>query len=342
MKPLSPKSLEKKYAELGLPKAKTDLLHDYFLCFANLYGMLEVREAWNVFKHFEGNKIRKKDFIAFSGIVQREPDLPYSILELNEVYADEPAGMSDMRLIVNNDLIGLGYRKYVRIYHLADLSADKPLWLPDSKEELLTFMTDQFYLSPEGKEMAEFLSKLKTDGVFKNYKGKPLGEILDVDGNPVKGKHLSDFVFFTHDEQFDIDYHKSEAKKEALRRLYKETAIKKILDYIRADIQIGNHYRNGIGEDLHYTLNYLDNDLGVVLTEKQLEQFVELYTNLNNHSHLWQNCGWKPHDLFRATNNVLPKSISIGPNLQKLFDSGEMDREEFEEGLRQMGIKLIQ
>ena len=235
-----------------------------------------------------------------------------------------------MRLIVNNDLIGLGYGKFSRIYHLADLSADKPLWLPDSKEELLTFMTDQFYLSPEGKEMAEFLSKLKTDGVFKNYKGKPLGEILDVDGNPVKGKHLSDFVFFTHDEQFDIDYYKSEAKKEALRRLYKETAIKKILDYIRTDIQIGNHYRNGIGEDLHYTLNYLDNDLGVVLTEKQLEQFVELYTNLNNHSHLWQNCGWKPHDLFRATNNVLPKSISIGPNLQK------------EEGLRQMGIKLIQ
>ena len=76
--------------------------------------------------------------------------------------------------------------------------------------------------------MAEFLSKLKTDGVFKNYKGKPLGEILDVDGNPVKGKHLSDFVFFTHDEQFAIDYYKSEAKKEALRRLYKETALKKI------------------------------------------------------------------------------------------------------------------
>ena len=142
MKPLSPKSLEKKYAELGLPKAKTDLLHDYFLCFANLYGMLEMREAWDVFKHFEGNKIRKKDFVAFSGIVQREPDLPYSILELNEVYAGEPAGMSDMRLIVSNDLIGLGYRKFSRIYHLADLSADKPLWLPGNKEELLSFTTD--------------------------------------------------------------------------------------------------------------------------------------------------------------------------------------------------------
>ena len=342
MKPLSPKSLEKKYAELGLPKAKTDLLHDYFLCFANLYGMLEMREAWDVFKHFEGNKIRKKDFIAFSGIVQREPDLSYTILELNEVYANEPAGMSDMRLIVNNDLIGFGYNKFSRIYVLADLSADKPFWLPDSKEELFAFMTDQFYLSPEGKKMAEFLSKLKTDGVFKKYDGTPLGEILDIDGNPVKGKHLSDFVFYTHDEQFAIDYYKSEAKKKMLRRLYKETALKKVQDYIRTDIQIGDHISNSILDDLRFTLNYLENDLGVVLTEKQLEQFVELYTNLNNHSHLWQNCGWKPHDLFRATNSGLPKSISIGPNLQKLFDSGEMDREEFENGLRQMGIKLIQ
>ena len=102
MKPLSPKTLERKYAELGLSKAKIDLLRNYFLCFANLYGMLEVREAWDVFKHYEGNKIRKKDFIAFSGIVQREPDLPFSVLELNEVFTDEPAGKPDMRLIVNN------------------------------------------------------------------------------------------------------------------------------------------------------------------------------------------------------------------------------------------------
>lgn len=40
MKPLSPKTLERKYAELGLSKAKIDLLRNYFLCFANLYGIL--------------------------------------------------------------------------------------------------------------------------------------------------------------------------------------------------------------------------------------------------------------------------------------------------------------
>ena len=307
MKPLSPKTLERKYAELGLSKAKIDLLRNYFLCFANLYGMLEVREAWDVFKHYEGNKIRKKDFIAFSGIVQREPDLPFSVLELNEVFTDEPAGKPDMRLIVNN----------------------KPLWLPDSKDELFEFHIDRFYLSEEGKKMAEFLSDLKSDGVFKMHGGKT-AEIRDIEDNPVKGKRLSDFVFYTHLEQFEIDYYKSESKKETLRQLFKE------------NLQIGNHFYNSVADDLDYTLKFMEEELGVTLTEKQLEQFIELFTNLNNRSHLWQNCGWKPDDLFRAANSGMPKSVSIGANLQNLFDSGELDRDEFEEGLRKMGIELIQ
>ena len=48
----------------------------------------------------------------FFGILVVALHLPYTILELNEVYTGEPAGMSDMRLIVNNDLIGLGYGKF--------------------------------------------------------------------------------------------------------------------------------------------------------------------------------------------------------------------------------------
>ena len=82
--------------------------------------------------------------------------------------------------------------------------------------------------------------------------------------------------------------------------------------------------------------------MGVALTETQLEQFVKNYTDLNNHSHLWQNCGREPNDLFNTTNSGLPKSIFFGPNLQKLFDEGEMDKGAFEEGLRQMGIEIIQ
>lgn len=53
--------------------------------------------------------------------------------------------------------------------------------------------------------MAQFLGKLKTDGRNRDLDGKPNREILDMDGNPVAGKRLSDFVCYTQDEQFDID-----------------------------------------------------------------------------------------------------------------------------------------
>ena len=83
------------------------------------------------------------------------------------------------------------------------MAVDKPLWLPDSKDELFEFHIDRFYLSEEGKKMAEFLSDLKSDGVFKMHGGKT-AEIRDIEDNPVKGKRLSDFVFYTHLEQFEI------------------------------------------------------------------------------------------------------------------------------------------
>lgn len=54
MKPLSQKTLEKKYAELGLSQKNIALLHDYYNCFANLYGIIMVKEAWDIFRHYEG------------------------------------------------------------------------------------------------------------------------------------------------------------------------------------------------------------------------------------------------------------------------------------------------
>lgn len=45
LKPLSQKTLEKKYAELGISQSKIDLLRKYFLCFSNLYGVIPIRDA---------------------------------------------------------------------------------------------------------------------------------------------------------------------------------------------------------------------------------------------------------------------------------------------------------
>ncbi len=125
MKPLSPKTLAKKYAELGLSQARLDLLHDYFLCFSNLYGVISVGEAWNVFRHYEGiNGLHKRDFIAFSGIVQREPGHPYTVLELKGVYTAETTADPAKRLIVNNRLIGSGHGRYTLLYNTVEKQQD--------------------------------------------------------------------------------------------------------------------------------------------------------------------------------------------------------------------------
>lgn len=342
MKPLSPKTLQKKYAELGLKQEMISLLHEYYRCFANLYGVITVREAWDVFKHYEGLGLpHKKDFVAFSGVVQREAGLPYSVLELKEVYSGETTESPADRLIVHNDLIGSGHMKWRLIYNTEAHQNGKPYYLPKERAGMLSYTKDRFYQTEAGQRMVRFLSELKTDGRFKDYYGNPCGEILDIDGNPVAGKRLSDFVFYTQDEQFDIEYHKAEWKKERMREKYKTTALDKILSWIRIEIQTGGYILNdSMAETIRFLSEYINNSLGVSLRKRQLEKFIELYTDLNNNSHLWLNCGWSPGGLSEALGRGPVQSISVGPNMKRMLESGELSREEFEKELKALGIKL--
>ena len=190
--------------------------------------------------------------------------------------------------------------------------------------------------------MVSFLGNLKSDGYFKDYKGNPTSKIIDVDGNFVKGKLLSDFTFYAQSEQWDIEYHKSEVKKEQLRQIYKMTALDKLLRRIRIELQTGGYFRTSPGDTVRYLVEYMDKELGVGLRRSQLEQFIRLYTNLNNYSNLWLNCGWSPRDLSRYMGGGKPQSISIGPNMKKMFESGEMDRAEFEKKMKELGIEITE
>ena len=318
MKPLSPKTLEKKYAELGLPKEKIDLLQEYYLCFSNLYGVISVRDAWAVFRHYEGvGSVRKKDFVFFSGIVQREASHHYSVLELKEVYRGETTTDPLKRLIVNNKLLHSGYGKYKLLHNTEALQSGKEYYLPAERETFLSFTEDPFRLSPDGVNMVGFLSRLKTNGIYKNYDGMPRGEILDLDGKPVAGKRLSDFVFYTQSEQFDIEYDKRESKKEQLRRDYKKTALDKLLNRIFIQLQTGGYDpEQSMSDFIGIVAKIMDEEFGVPLSQKQFEEFADLFVKLNNCSHLWLNRGWRPDELFRRSENRMPKMISVGPNMK--------------------------
>lgn len=342
MRPLSKSTLEKKYAELGLSAGKLDLLHTYFCCFSNLYGVIILREAWEIFKHYEGSStVRRKDFYAFSGIVQREAGNPFSVFELNEVYRGEKSVKPEDRLIVNNKLLFSGYNRFIRIYALIEKQGNTPWFMPE-KDEFLRFSQMQFYRTAVGMQMRQMIEELRTSGIGKNYQGEPTTELLDLDGNPTAGKRLADFVFYTSDEKFDIEFTKREATKQQLRNKYKIPASEKILEQIEMYILAGGVYQgHSIGLELEFLVKSLDRDLGVSLSRSQLEQFTELFMELSNHSNLWQNCGWTPTALFKASGSSMPSAISVGPNMKEMFRSGELDQQEFEQALAKMGIKLI-
>ena len=214
--------------------------------------------------------------------------------------------------------------------------------MPAEKSLFMAFVEDRFFLSEEGKQMARFLGRLKSDGKYKEYDGVPRGDILDTDGNPAGGRRLSDFVFYTQEEQFEIGFVKSDAKKEKLRQEYKKTALDKILDLIFIEIQTGGYWPDkGMGDTLSSLLEFLDRDLGVSLTRAQFERFLKLYSDLNNHSHLWLNRGWQPDALRRRSPSSGPAVVYAGPNMKKMFEDGTLDRAKYEKELASLGIRLI-
>lgn len=342
LKPLSQKTLEKKYAELGLSKEKVALLHQYFLCFSNLYGVISILDAWDVFKHYEGiNCVRKNDFIAFSGIAQREAGHPYSVFDLKELYTEEADDPAE-RMIVNNRLVVSGYYRFVYLYPTVEHQADKPYYLPPKKEDFFSFTEDRFYSTPAGRQMKTFIESLITSGIEKDFDGRPCSTIYDLDGKPVAGKRLSKFVFYTSSERSDIEYVKSEVKKQRLREEYRITAAEKLLNRIHLFLMSGGVFAN---QDFSYEMvllaSIMDGEFGVSLSDKQFERFTDLFVQLNNRSHLWLNCGWSPDDLFRRTPRTKPETMSFGKNMKKMFADGTLDRTSIEKMLAEMGVKVL-
>ena len=151
--------------------------------------------------------------------------------------------------------------------------------------------------------MVDFLSGLRTTGEARNFDGKIVGVLRDVDGDLIAGKCLPDFVFYTCDEEDIISISGSEYEKKWLRSTCKKTGLEKAEDYIRYALMIGNpHYSTS--EQITHILTFLQNDLRIEPAMDMLLQFLDLLTELNNNSNLWNNAGWKPGELSKVTKQL--------------------------------------
>lgn len=140
------KKLKELYAKLTLPPETQKLLHQYFAAFANLYGILPLRKALDIYTTQNGF-LPEADFAAFAEVVRHDKHY-YYILGEDDLYDDAPPADPMNREIVAEHLLidddDYEDMKYVQ--------RGRPYYIPQ-RDMLLRYADDSYY-----EETPAFLS----------------------------------------------------------------------------------------------------------------------------------------------------------------------------------------
>lgn len=307
-KPLSKDKIEKLFSDWD-PET-VEKLHTYYEAFANLYGSVQIKEAWKVFKKFEP-KIHKKQFMAFADIVRRE-DVPYYIYEIDELYCEERR-IETERYIVNKRLVLSGREKNRFVYVLDEKQSGKPYY---DKTDLLEVSHHPFH----DRDIKPFIEKMTFQ--YGENNGKTFAEMHMLDAG----------------ERFSLEYYKSEQKKAAILKKADIPFSEKFYRKIIWSINFSSSPVNSI-------MHYLEENKYVFDSLEYAEEFLRLLTEFISNSHLWVNCGYTPnelHSMYAKELSTVPQTISFGSGIQKAFREGTIDKDEIIRKLKKMGVDIIE
>lgn len=304
-KPLSQKTIDKMFSTWD--KQTVETLHTYYKAFSDLYGIIQLKDAWKIFKKFNP-KIHKKEFLEFSEIVKRE-NVQYYIIEEDELFSDGRA-IDTNRFIILKDLIGKNcICKYFWAIEIYEMQLGKPFY---DRPDLLEVAADPLYK----EKLLPFIENLTF------YDGEN------------KGKKFSEASFLTHFERSDYEYYKSEKRKAQILKKADIPFSIKFFNYIVEQV-------NGKGDPIEFSLYYLQQNNYQFENEELFNKFIELMQEFINNSHLWVNRGYTPEQLFKEQKASLPPTISFGENMKKAFAEGKMNKQEIIDQLNDMGITVI-
>ena len=338
-KPLSEKALRRLYGESGLSERKISFLRTFFSACANLYGAFFAEEAWDIYGELSSKapvvKLQRKELYKALGFFRRE-NVPFYVFEADEVYTEEKR-VDKYKVIALRELVPAGYGKFVNLYSVIETSQGKPFYVP---EDLLSYET--MPANPYELKLLAMLSQMEST----------LDEYEDAGGHKrpcqYKGKRLSDFSYVSGSEAFElkclrgeVDGYKDNAKKaeELEKRLNSVTAAEYLVDNLRWRSHVG---RVPLSRSLEYFLDDL-NIMGVELSRKGLfDEILRTVNNMHNHQHLWCNHGWSPEELSRHMPAGGITSLSFGPNMQRAFAEGAMNKDELIRELSKMGIEVLE
>ena len=331
-KPLSEKTLARMYREANIDEEKSEFLHKYFLACANLYGAVALFELWEILKiiadEYGMEKIKRKDLIAFSSIARRE-DVPYYVYEVDELYSGEKRRDVD-RFVVHKSIIQPGYIQKKFFYLLLENQGSKPPFISGG---LLKYADPA--PTAEDKKLLGFLKKLKVtaseaEGEFgEHYVCEHVGETL------------GSFSFRSDSECFLYNWYGGERETPPIRnaKILKHldeqascSEAEKIFRRIKEDVNIGIDSSGSF----EYVFSEL-NEVGVRLTERQINKLLKILMDYNNNSHLWCNFGWTPSDMaFLNMHGGIFDRVSSDPKTEQPFANDFIDRDEIESALRKL------
>ena len=298
-KPLSSKSLDRLYRESGVSTDNIAFIRTLCTAAANLYGVIHAIDLWHVYKELsektEVPVFRRKEMYQVLHILRRE-EVPFVVLEFDEVYSEEPREDKHM-ILVSKEVVLTGYYRYQLIYELERISYGKPFYVP---EDLLEYAEPREDLRET--KLIRWFSNLKC--TEKEYEDKFSKKIFPCQ---YTGKRLGEFSYISRFDNYQLRYERGEIEgrkgnpkkaKELEEELNSQTAAERLVkEYIRRS-KIGNLHIESPLHDIDMLTDDL-NEMGVALTEPQYKKLISDLMDLHNHLHLWCNRGWTPEELGR-------------------------------------------
>ena len=326
-KPLSEKSIEKLYQQADFSAEVRDFLQSFFNACANLYGAIALRDVWHIYGALsDAPKLRRKDLLTFSGIVRRE-EHSYYVFEVDELYSAESRNDLD-RFIVSKELVSSRYGKFHLFYRLMEELDNKPYCVP---VQFLSYAEP--VPSAEETALVAFLSNLTS--VTDECDPKHGKAVL----NEHKGMKLGEFSFLNASERFEVEWLK---KRPSALKEFLEDCSGAVSEKIMRFLKRGDHLgRQNPVESLQWLIDDLE-EAGVEMTFDKVDALSKLVMDFHNSSHLWCLSGWQPNELVKMYHGKSLTAISFGPEMQKTFADGSLEKDELVREIRKMGLDVIE
>lgn len=121
------------YRDVPLKDTTSRLLRKYFNAMANLYGIIQLRKAYEIISEQNPSLVTKQEFLAFAEIARHECE-DYYILGADEIYANRVPVEPMRREIIDILLVEDNMEQYAQT---KEIQRGKPYYVPGKKELLL-------------------------------------------------------------------------------------------------------------------------------------------------------------------------------------------------------------